>query len=133
MFNQRRNRRVDSRNPRISVRELNSLSRTAQRNIVGGNSMVGIMGHLQRRSSSLGGGAMRLAYCKTDAPNSDVITCYLDTDGSGEEVEVTCLLHNTTRLDYAIPYLNDGDAILVCEIEGTWYSWPYQGVKDYSA
>ena len=133
MFNQRRNRNLDRRYPNISVREMNSIARSAQRNIITGNSMVGIMGHLQRPSALSSGGAIRLAFCKTDAPNSNVITCYLDADSSGEEIEVTCLIHNSTRLDYAIPYLSDGDPIFVVQIDNVWYSWPYQGVKDYSA
>ena len=67
-------------------------------------------------------GNLRLAFAKTDAPNSDEIDCYLGTDGTGEEVTVKCRIANGSSLMYASPYLKDGDAFLAVKIDGVWES-----------
>ena len=69
------------------------------------------------------GGAFRVAYCKTAAPSATTITCYLDTDSTGEEVTVQCLTPGgTSTLDNVVPRLGDGDAMIVVKISDTWYS-----------
>ncbi len=69
-----------------------------------------------------GGDGARLAYCKTDAPDSDEIDCYLDTDETGEQVTVKCRIANGSSLMYASEYLKDGDAFLVIKVNGVWES-----------
>ena len=72
-----------------------------------------------------GGDRRRLAYCKTDAPDASSIVCYMDTDGTGDEITVECLIINGSSLMYAAPFLHDGDPIIVGQIfvdgTATWY------------
>lgn len=67
---------------------------------------------------------VRLAYCKTDAPAGDTITCYLDVDETGEEITVQCEIScavGSASLQKALPYLMDGVCIKVVNIKGTWH------------
>ncbi len=75
-------------------------------------------GRAVRHSDS---GGRHLAYCKTDAPDSDEIECYLDTDETGPVVTVKCLIINGSSLMYAAPFLRDGDPVMVGKIDGDWY------------
>lgn len=61
------------------------------------------------------------AFCKTDAPASSDITCYLDTDGTGEEITVHCDICGGGTLDSALPHLADGQRISVWKKDGEWY------------
>ena len=80
-----------------------------------------------------GGNTVSIAYCKTDSPDSDEIQCYLDTDETGTEVTVKCLIINGTSLMHSAPFLNDGDPVWVTEVSvgGTtsWYiiGLPFNG------
>jgi hypothetical protein len=65
---------------------------------------------------------IRRAYAKAAAGASGSITCYLDTDGTGEEVSVACEVTNGTNLNAALPRLADGDMIHVWNDGGTWRS-----------
>jgi hypothetical protein len=68
------------------------------------------------------GGSVRIAYCKDDAGAATTIACYLDTDGTGEEVTVQCLTPGgSSNLNTVVPRLSDGDPIIVIKISGTWY------------
>jgi len=53
-------------------------------------------------------GLARKAYCKTDAPEDTKIVCYLDTDETGEEVDVYPNVHGGHNLDKVVPRLKDG-------------------------
>ena len=80
-----------------------------------------------------GGGLKRIAYCKTDSPDSDEIECYLDTDATGDLVTVKSLIINGTSLMYSAPFLRDGDPVWVewLNVGGTfaWYitGLPFNG------
>lgn len=56
---------------------------------------------------------IRNAYCKNDAGSSSTITCYLDTDGTGEEITVYCNISGGSNLDSAVRRLEDGDLLQV--------------------
>lgn len=70
------------------------------------------------------GGAIRLAYCKDDAGAATTITCFLDTDGTGEEVTVKCLTGEggASLLNASVPRLSDGDPMLVIKHNDIWYA-----------
>ena len=76
-------------------------------------------------------GAVRLAYCKTDAGAATTIVCYLDTDATGAEITVECDIAGGGNLNAATPRLTDGLAMPVVDIDGTWYSlFPFQATED---
>jgi len=60
------------------------------------------------------------AYCKTDAGAATTIVCYLDTDGTGKEITVTCTIAGSGNLNQAEPHLTDGLEIEVWNDNGTW-------------
>ena len=70
------------------------------------------------------GGAIRLAYCKNDAGAATTIICFLDTDGTGEEVTVKCLTGGggSSLLNASVPRLSDGDPMLVIKHNDIWYA-----------
>jgi len=70
------------------------------------------------------GGAVRLAYCQSDAGAFNYISCYLDIDGTGELVTVQCLTGQAgvSLLNASVPRLSDGDPLLVIKHNDTWYS-----------
>jgi len=75
-----------------------------------------------RMFGSAGGGAVRKAYCATDAGAVSTINCYLDSDDSAsEEVEVNCNIIGGSKLTEALPYLSDGDMILVTQVGSEWW------------
>lgn len=78
---------------------------------------------LFRRRSIKGGIAItHIAYCKTDAPSdSSIITCHLDEDETGEEIDVNCELFAASALSECTPELKDGDPIKVIMIEDEWW------------
>ena len=55
-----------------------------------------------------GGRPIRMAFCKTAAGSGNTIICYLDVDGTGEEVTVRCTLIGVTDLSGCFPTLIDG-------------------------
>ncbi len=67
------------------------------------------------------GGAVRVAYVKTDAGAGLTVDVYLDTDATGEEVTVTCSIVDGAALNAATPRLLDGDQLFVIQIGGIWY------------
>ena len=71
-------------------------------------------------STSDAGPGVRLAYCITDATDSTIITCHLDTE-AGETINVNCAICGGTALNSAIPRLEVDDLIFVSQIGGTWY------------
>ncbi len=62
----------------------------------------------------------RVAYCKTDAGAGATIVCYLDTDGTGTEITVTCFIAGGSALNAALPRLTDGLGIIVTKVGATW-------------
>ena len=67
------------------------------------------------------GGAVRVAYVKTTPEAVSTVDVYLDTDGTGTEVTVTCEIVDGSALNAATPRLTDGDSMIVVKIAGTWY------------
>ncbi len=87
---------------------------------------------LERIMKNRGGGSqIRIAYCKTDAPDANTIEVYLDTDETGEQVTAECFISNGSSLLYAAPFLKDGQPVFVSNINGTWYivGVPFSGAK----
>jgi hypothetical protein len=77
---------------------------------------------------------IRKAYAKTDAGGGSTITCYLDTDGTGQEITVYCEICGGSALNEAIPRLEDGDRIAVWNDAGTWRSiMTFQATEDCEA
>jgi len=70
-----------------------------------------------------GGNNTRRAFCKTAAPAGLSIDAYLDTDGTGQQVNVLCSVAGGGWLNGAIPLLTDGLEIAVFSklISGTTY------------
>lgn len=67
-------------------------------------------------------GAVRVAYCSTDAPHATTMTVYLDTDGTGQAVTCNFMINDSgAYLDEASPRLYDGDEIMVVKMGGSWY------------
>ena len=64
---------------------------------------------------------IRKAYVKTTPGAVTTVTCYLDTDSTGDEITVTCSVVGGSALNSAIPRLTDGDLIFVSNIDSTWY------------
>ena len=65
----------------------------------------------------------RVAYCKNDAGSGNTIVCYLDTDTTGTEITVTCLIaQGGTSLNAVGTRLADGDPIMVTKVGATWMS-----------
>jgi hypothetical protein len=67
------------------------------------------------------GGAVRVAYVKTTPAAVSVVDVYLDTDTTGEEVQVTCSITDGTALNASSPLLTVGDMIFVAKINNIWY------------
>ncbi len=64
--------------------------------------------YTRRTGQGLTGTQIHRAYCKTDATANSIITCYLDTDGTGEEITVYCKIAGGSNLDGCDPHLVDG-------------------------
>jgi len=78
-----------------------------------------------------GGVGIRKAYCKTAASTGATIVCYLDTDGTGEEITVTCTLIQATNLNACFPSLADGTMMPVWKDGDTWRSlWWFMGYEE---
>ena len=74
------------------------------------------------------GGRTRIAYCKSDAGAATTIVCYLDTDATGVEITVHCLILGGGNLNTAEPDLKDGDPLLIQKVGGIWTCiYPFQG------
>ncbi len=67
------------------------------------------------------GGGLHKAYCKDNASTGSTIDCYLDTDTTGEEIEVNCILFATSDLQDCAPLLVDSQLILVEKIGAAWW------------
>ena len=76
-------------------------------------------------------GQVRRAWCKAAAPASSIITCFLDVDTTGTEIQVYCSIIGGGHLDDAIPRLADGYYIFVTNIGGTWFcNTVFQRIND---
>ena len=76
--------------------------------------------------SPVGWGNVHLAYCDEVAPEDDVISCHLDTDVTGDLIDVNCILFGTVKLSECLPLLIIGKPIFVSKIAGDWWSvWWY--------
>lgn len=63
---------------------------------------------------------IRSAFCKTDAGSNSTIVCYLDTDTTGDEITVNCVICGGTALNEAFPRLADGTRLFVFNDDDTW-------------
>ena len=68
-----------------------------------------------------GGTDIRRAFVKTTPGATSSVACYLNFDGSDEEITVNCAICNGTALNSAIPRLADGDDLFVAKIAGSWW------------
>lgn len=68
------------------------------------------------------GKEIRKAFCKYDAGAGIVITCYLDVDGTGDEITVKFgISQGGVNVNEALPRLKDGDPVFVYQIGADWY------------
>lgn len=80
---------------------------------------------------AVGGGGLRKAYASAAAGAGATISCYLDTDATGELVTVNCPICGGSALNTAIPRLADGSLIMVWNDAGTWRSvMTFQATED---
>lgn len=71
--------------------------------------------YTRRTGQGLTGTQIHRAFCAENATAATTITCYLDTDTTGTEIEVTCTISGGGALNTAEPVLTDGLEIPV------WY------------
>ena len=69
--------------------------------------------HIRKRPNKITNISIIRAFCKTDASTGTTLTCYLDTDATGEEVTVNFSLIGTENLNECFPLLKDGSEIAV--------------------
>ncbi len=87
------------------------------------DSNVDIRYQRRRRHGGQGGTRNRKAYAKAAAPASATITCYKDTDITGDEISVVCeVVGGTGFLNGALPRIATGTMITVWNDRGTWRS-----------
>ncbi len=93
--------------------------------VIGGNSFKINVDRLRARIPKVAGAgngsAVRSAFCQEDATANTQITCFLDTDATGEEVEVYCSICGGSALNEAIPRLTDGERIAVYRDGDYWW------------
>ena len=127
-------RRLERGKDSISAAEWNALV-TMVENLYRGSMSDGIMDstgfHPRRRPTPQN---VRIAYCKTDAGTGSTLQCFLDTDGSGQEVTVHFqLLGGITNLSDGHLSLVDGTWVPVMAIENEWRCIvPIEGTEDCS-
>lgn len=63
------------------------------------------------------------AYCNGAAGAATTITCYLDTDATGEEVTVNCDTNGGGNLNVSVPLLKDGQLLYVVKLGNDWYAF----------
>lgn len=66
------------------------------------------------------GTQLHKAYAKAAAGSGNTIVCYLDTDGTGEEITVTISIAGGSDLNSALPRLLDGTLLTVWKDGDTW-------------
>lgn len=66
-------------------------------------------------------GALRKAYCKTDAGSGQTLVCYLDTDATGTEITVNFSLATGENMEDIFPDLTNGDLIFVQQFGSDWW------------
>jgi hypothetical protein len=75
---------------------------------------------LPKIPKSGGATGIHSAFCKTDAGAGATIVCFLDTDTTGTEITVSCVICGGTALNSAFPRLVDGTRIFVFQDGNTW-------------
>ena len=124
-----------------NVRQGQRPSASAQNQLISSVNSVAASNHIQgfvdstgfhtRRSPINFPIEVRLAFCRSDAPGTTWIECYLDFDTIGERVTVECSIAGGGVLNNAEPRLTDGLPLPVFEVDGTWYSlFPFQATED---
>ena len=73
---------------------------------------------------------VRSAFCKTAAGEGTTIDAYLDTNITGDEITVNCIIAGGTDLNNAVPRLTQGFEIPVWQIGGVWKTLPFQASQD---
>ena len=77
---------------------------------------------------------VHIAYVKTAPGAATTVTCYLDTDGTGEEITVNCCICGGSALNSAIGRLEDGKPLFVVYITALEAWWcigsPFQATTD---
>lgn len=79
-----------------------------------------LLNQLLPRIPGVGGIGFRKAFAKDDAGSGNTIDAYLDTDGTGTEIEVTVEIAGGDDLNTAFPLLEDGTLFHVYDDDGTW-------------
>lgn len=69
-----------------------------------------------------GGGKIDIAYCDENAPNGNIISCFIGSDSGASLSDVTCNISNGDNLDEATPLLGNEDPMIVTKKDGIWYS-----------
>jgi hypothetical protein len=86
--------------------------------------------YIRHTAAGGAGTQIRRAYCKTDAPADTKITCYLNTDETGTEIDVYCAIAGGGNLNVAYPRLTDGLEIPVWYDVDTWKClWGFQNLS----
>ncbi|HOK95554.1 MAG TPA: hypothetical protein PK052_04905 [Anaerohalosphaeraceae bacterium] len=81
---------------------------------------TGLLWSIVRLGAS--GSGLHIAFAKTDAGAANSIDCYLDTNGTGPVVTVTCPICGGSALNLAFPRLAIGDPITVWHDGTIWRS-----------
>lgn len=98
--------------------------------------MKNVHPHHRRRSINSGsGGDIRKAYVNGSVSTSAIQACFLDTDTTGESVNVTCTICGGSDLSEASPRLANGILIYVTydPVSQIWRCIsPFQATEDCS-
>lgn len=92
------------------------------RHIAQGQTLRLNLNKLRQRLGNRPLSGIRKAYAAAAAGASGSIDCYLDTDGAGDTVSVSCEVAGGTNLNAALPRLADGTMITVWKDGDTWRS-----------
>ncbi len=76
--------------------------------------------NIYQQINNIVSGEPRKAYAKAAAGAGSTIVCYLDTDGTGEEITVNVEIVGGSALNAAFPRLENGTLLTVWDDNGTW-------------
>jgi len=106
----------------VAAREINAVKKTVNELLTDKNrTPIRIEAGGSGGGGSSGDTTIRKAYAKADAGTGKTITCYLDTDATGDEITVNVEIANGgANLNASSPLLEDGDMIHVIKDGVTW-------------